>query len=236
MPATDGTEALASIFGGRVLDAATGGGRFIIYLREHLKDYSEIVGVDVDATAASRFGERFAGDPRIRFMAMDAGRLDFSDGSFDTASIGHSLCEFEHPSRVLRGLVRIVRAGGHLIVAESYRDQHSEPTRNHVLLHDWWVAVDQLAGSSHRKHRRRSSLVRDIEDLGLAELVLVDIPNEQTDPKDPVALAELDALADRYLALARGHKVLQARGRALMERVHDVGFQPATALLAVGRI
>lgn len=232
----DGSELLAGIHGGRVLDAATGGGRFIVYLRDRLADYSEILGVDRDETVAARFTERFGEDPRIRFEAMDAGDLRLAARSFDTVSIAHALCEFEEPSRVLSGLVGVIRDGGHLIVAEPYRDQVSAATMSHVLLHDWWAAVERLAGSDHRGYRPRSDLVREIEALGLRELRLVDVPNTESDPMDREVLAELDELADRYVRLAAGDFELRARGKALMKRVHDVGFQPATALLAVGRV
>ena len=41
-------EILNEIDGGRVLDAATGGGSFAHFLSETLKSYDEIVGVDAN--------------------------------------------------------------------------------------------------------------------------------------------------------------------------------------------
>jgi len=232
---SDGTELLAGISGGRVLDAATGSGRFIVYLRDRLKDFSEIVGIDVDEGAVEPFRKRLSNDPHVRFMAMDARRLEFPARSFDTASIAHALCEFDDPLDVLAGLVRVVRQGGNLIVAESFREQDSEPTMNAILLHDWWVAVEALAGAKHCAFRRRTELVQDLNRLGLSELQILDVPTDQTDPWEPEMRTQLDGLAERYLALAAGNRPLQERGAALMQRVHDTGFLPATALLAVGR-
>lgn len=232
----DDRAALAEVYGGRLLDAATGGGQFIAYLRERLRDCTEMVGIDVDDSASARFATRFGDDPRVRFAAMDVRHLDFPPRTFDTASIAHSLCEIPEPLAALRGLVRVVRDGGHLIVAESYRDQVTEPTISHVLLHDWWVAVERLDGASHRPFRSRRALARDLESLGLSDLRLVDVPSDQTDPWDPGVVRHLAELADRYAALARGRPALQRRGVELMARVRDVGFMPATAVLAVGRV
>ena len=39
MRRSDGSDILAAISGGRLLDVATGGGLFIVYVRKCLKDY-----------------------------------------------------------------------------------------------------------------------------------------------------------------------------------------------------
>ena len=231
----DGGDILGAISGGRLLDVATGGGLFIVYLRKRLKDYHEIVGIDSDESAAARFAKRFGDDSRIRFELMDARDLRFPDATFDTVAIASALCEFKQPSAVLRQMVRVLRGGGHLIVAEPYRDQHSEPTMTHVLFHDWWVAVEGLAGSHHQPFRPRADLIRSLRELGLLDLRLRDVPSETSDPLDPALLEEIDNLTDRYLLLARGNPDLKARGEALRRRMHDVGFQETTSLLAVGR-
>lgn len=231
----DGKDILAAISGGRLLDVATGGGLFIVYVRKRLKDYHEIVGIDSDESAAARFAKRCGDDPRIRFEPMDARDLRFPDATFDTVAIGNALCEFKEPSAVLSEMFRVLRGGGHLILAEAYRDQHSEPTMTHVLFHDWWVAVEGLAGSQHQPFRPRADLIRSLRELGLLDLRLRDVPSETSDPREPALLAEIDDLTDRNLILARGNPELKARGEALRRRMHDVGFQECTDLLAVGR-
>jgi ubiquinone/menaquinone biosynthesis C-methylase UbiE len=235
MRRSDGSDILGRISGGRVLDVATGGGLFIIYLRKRLKDYDEIVGIDSDESAAARFTARFGTDPRFRFEAMDALELRFPDATFDTVGIGNALCEFGDPSAVLREMLRVVRGGGHLIVTEAYRDQQSAPTRMHVDFHDWWVAVQGLTGSQHQPFRARSELIQSIRELGLLDLRLRDVPTKTQNARDAALFAEIDELTDQFLARAEGHPMLQARGETLRRQMHDVGFLEATTLLAVGR-
>lgn len=230
----DANEILGAVSGGRVLDVATGGGRFIVYLREHLGDYEEFVGIDTDESAATRFAERFEGAPNIRFEVMDALELRFPGASFDTVAIGNSLCEFKAPSRLLKEMLHVLRPGGRLLVAEGYRDRASEPMLTHVLFHDWWVSVESLEGGDHQRFRRRRDLVRSLQRLGLSELQLVDVPDD-ADPRDPTTLAEIDELTDRYIDRAAGDAAIQARGEELRRRMHDVGFLAGMTLVAVGR-
>ena len=117
---------LGEISGGRVLDVATGGGGFIHFLLDGLKDYAEIIGVDASERAAKAFAESFAGKANIRFEPMDAQHLDFADGWFDTVSVSNSLHHFEDAQAVLREMVRVLRPGGQLVLAEMYRDGQSE--------------------------------------------------------------------------------------------------------------
>lgn len=235
MRRSDGSDILGRISGGRLLDVATGGGLFILYLRRRIKDFDEIVGIDSDESARARFTARFGEDPRFRFEAIDAHDLRFPDATFDTVAIGNSLCEFADPSAVLREMIRVLRRGGHLIVAEGYRDQRSAPTRTHADFHDWWAAVGALTGGNHQPWRSRAELTQSIRELGLTDLRLRELPSKTQNPHDAALLAEIDEVTDRFVAQASGHPDLQARGEALRRQMHEVGFQEATGLLGVGR-
>ncbi len=235
MTAIDPKQVLGALSGGRVLDVATGAGDFVRFLLDGLRDHDEIVGIDVNPARAAAFAEAFGDRAEVRFAEMDAHRLDFADGSFDTVCVSNSLHHFADPSPVLAGMLRVLRPGGLVIVNEMYRDGQSETQTTHVLLHHWWAAVGTVRGEVHRETYRRAEIVALVEGLGLADLRLVDLADADEDPHDPQTVAEMEAAVDRYVALAEGHPELQARGEELRARVREVGVRSATQVVAIGR-
>jgi ubiquinone/menaquinone biosynthesis C-methylase UbiE len=223
---------LASISAGRVLDVATGSGGFIHFLLDGLKDYSEIIGIDSNPHAAAAFTESFKAHPGIRFVEMDATHMLFPDSSFDLVSISNSLHHFEDPLAVLREMARVLRPGGHFLLAEMYCDGQSETQLTHVQLHHWWAAVDRAGGITHNETYRRAQLAALL--AGWQDLALFDLSDTSADPRNPDILAELTPVFERYLQRAEGHPELQARGEQLHKRVEEVGFHAATTLLALG--
>lgn len=226
---------LGNLSGGRVLDVATGSGGFIEQMLASLKDYTEIIGVDTNERAATAFCETFKANPAVHFSAMDAHHLDYPADSFDTVCISNSLHHFADPLPVLQEMKRVLRQGGMLILSEMYCDNQTETQNTHVQLHHWWAAVDTCQGIVHRQTYRRSDLVEYAAELGLSELAFHDVLDAGQDPKAPELLAELDAIIERYIQRAAGHPALQQQGETLRRRVHEIGFNSATTLVAVGR-
>lgn len=231
---TDQPELYTGISGGRVLDVGTGRGGFVEELIAELKDYDEIIGIDVDASLEAEFAKRLASHPRVRFEVMDAMSMPFDDGSFDTVSVAGTLHHLGDPKVGLREMMRVLRPGGHLILVEMYRDGQSETQQTHVMLHHWWAAVDRLGGTVHRPTHTRDEVIDLVNDLDLAELSIRDESSLDGDPKDPEQVAQLQSSIDQYLDQAAGHADLVARGTEIRERLHRVGLHWATVLVAVG--
>ena len=225
---------IGHISGGRVLDVATGSGGFVHFLVEGLQAYSEIIGIDANEHAAAPFTEAFKDTPHVVFEPMDARQMIFPEGSFDTVCIANSLHHFEHPEAVLSEMLRVLRAGGHFILAEMYCDGQTDTQMTHVLLHHWWAAVDQTKGIVHRDTHTRTQLAGMLEGVGLGSLAFHDLSDTEEDPKQPDTLAELDAVITRYIQRAEGYPDLQAQGETLRQRLHQVGFHGAASLFGIG--
>jgi len=228
---------LANISAARVLDVATGGGGFIHFLLEGLKDYTEIIGVDSNERAQAAFEEAFKDKPNIRFQPMDAAHLDFDSDSFDLVCISSSLHHFDDPLAVLSQMERILRPGGHLLVSEMYRDGQTETQMTHVHLHHWWAAVDTVNGVTHHETYRRDELVGLVSGLGLKELALSDLSdvNDDSHASRQEIIEELNPVFERYIQRAEGHPDLQSRGEELRQRVAQIGFHSASTLVILGR-
>lgn len=139
-------QALHHIPGGRVLDVTNAQGGFIGILKESLKNYAKIIGVDVDkhaiASARSPFDEE-----DFCFVQMAGERLGFEDQSFDTVSVAASLHHLANPSQALAEMRRVLKPGGHLIVSEMHRDGQTEPQLTAVRIHHWAAAQKRDEGT-----------------------------------------------------------------------------------------
>jgi SAM-dependent methyltransferase len=228
-------EILDQVSGGRVLDVATGSGGFIHFLVDGLQDYNEIVGIDSNERSAAAFVEAFKDNPKVHFQAMDGTRLEFDTASFDLVCLSNSLHHFADPQLVLREMERVLRPGGHFLIAEMYRDGQTEAQLTHVHLHHWWAAVDRVTGVVHNETYRREELLEIVKGLGLEGLALFDLSETDDDPKNPEILAQLEPVFERYHQRAEGHPELQARGQELRQRVQEIGFHGATSLLVLGK-
>ena len=227
-------DALRHISGRRVLDIATGRGGFVHALIDGLKDFEEIVGIDSDPEMALGFAEAFRERPNVRFLAMDAMEPAFQDATFDTVAVSNSLHHFADAGALLSRMRRLVRPSGHIVVAEMFRD-HQEPARStHVLLHHWAAEIDRLEGLLHRQTFTRHQLVRLVSRLGLADLRLTDV-EDATDPREPEVIEQIDGAIEMQLKRAAGHPELESQGQSIRQRLHRIGIQGATTLIAVGR-
>ncbi len=229
-------DALQNIPGGRVLDVATGAGRFVEIMKTDLASYTEIIGIDNTERAEQAFKKAFD-DPAIHFVNMDANALEFPDESFDTAAICFSLHHLPDPMRVLQEMKRVLRPGGHLIVSEMYRDGQAEPQMTHVLLHDWWAAVDTARGVCHNKTYTRRQILAILQALDLSNLKNHDLIELEDDPFDAENLKYLDGIITQYIeersSSMPGEAGLKEAGEALRQRLHRIGYQNASILVAI---
>ena len=229
---------LKTLSAGRVLDVATGSGQFINTLIEYLKNYDEIIGIDISEKAAAIFVETFLDKPNIRYMKMDAIHMNFAEKSLDTVCISNSLHHMPNVGAVLQEMSRVLRPGGNFIISEMYRDNQTESQMTHVLLHHWWAAVDTAKGIFHNETYTRQQLLDIMNNLRLTDLVFEDVINLSDDPKDPNTVRYLTDGVDQYLSRIEGlsgEAALRDCGLNLRQRVKEIGFHSATTLLVIGK-
>jgi ubiquinone/menaquinone biosynthesis C-methylase UbiE len=235
---TSPKDILGHIPGGRVLDVATGSGNFIGFLLEGLPACGEIIGIDTSEKGAAAFAENFKEYPTVRFMKMDAAKMDFPDASFDTVCISNSLHHMLDLEPVLAEMKRVLKPGGYFIVAEMYRDNQTETQMTHVLMHHWWAAVDTAKGIVHNETYTRQQMLDIISGLGLQEMIAHDLSDLSDDPKNPETVKYLTNVVDQYLQRIEGlpeESELRARGLELRQRVEEIGFHGATSLIVIAK-
>lgn len=227
-------EALHRISAGRVLDACTGRGEFVDILVENLKDFSEIVAVDLSEKAGKALSDRYS-RPDIRFMLMDAGRLDFRDGEFDTVCISNSLHHLTEVGQTLRELLRVLKPGGLFMVNEMVCDGQTETQLSHVLMHHWSARIDALCGITHNTTFERRQVMDVVAALGLEKWEAIEyiFPDEDS----PELRESLAAAIDRSAARLEGRpdpEGLREQGDTIRQRILQIGLSSATELLIMG--
>lgn len=228
---------LGEIQGGKVLDVATGTGGFVQTLKENLASYDEITGVDNSQRAAEEFPKAFP-ESNIHFRPMDAMHLDFPADRFDTVSISFSLHHLSEPRSVLHEMMRVLRPGGYLIVAEMICDDQKDTQMSHVLLHHWWGAVDRARGITHNETYSRHQVLEFTQELNLDHPVDYLISDVSEDPHDPETIEHMQSIIDQYMQhlekLGSPQDLIQ-QGERLRQRLDRVGIHGADMLIVAGR-
>lgn len=219
-----------------MLDVATQQGGFIHIFMEVLRNYREIVGIDIDAQAV-RQPRRAFDEPSVRFMHMDAERMGLASESFDTVCVSASLHHLMRIDPVMREMDRVLKPGGVLVLAEMHCNARTEAQRTSVGLHHWIAEVDTSLGGIHHATLSRQSIVESVERLQLRRMTLYDSRNPDSDPMDPSRIVQLEALIDRTLERLIGagrNRTLEDRGEALRQQLRSVGAQSEPVLLVIG--
>jgi SAM-dependent methyltransferase len=231
------SRALGLLDGGLVLDVATGEGGFARLLAAHLQRYEQIVGIDTSAPALLAAKE----DPHLgehAFARIEAERLAFQDAAFDTAAISFSLHHLARPARVLVEMMRVLKPGGHLVIAEMHASARTGPQRTAVQIHHWAADVDTALDITHSSTFPRQRFVEWIEALPLEDVEFHDRYESGANPFDPQFTAQVQAYIDDYLeraSEATDYPLLARQAVDFRERLSADGIQPEPILVLVAR-
>ena len=233
----DVIQILQQIDGGIVLDAATGRGDFINVLKQNLKSFQQIIGVDYSERSVD-YAQKVFPENNVEIYRMNLENLDFEDGHFDTVCTAYSLHHFENIDAVFQQMMRVLKPGGIFMVAEMYADgAQSEPQLTHVLMHHWVASVDSLSGVYHSETFSKDQIIKLVKKLKLQKIEIIDFYPQVDNPKEPKACSGLikncEATIKRLEAMGDQDELIE-EGRSLIERINDVGYASASRLLIKG--
>jgi ubiquinone/menaquinone biosynthesis C-methylase UbiE len=227
-------EKLGGISGGRVLDVATGDGAFVQLLVHHLKDFTEIIGVDCDQAALELAGRGFQ-DDRISFERLSGEHLPYEDGCFDTVCISNSLHHLVNIEKTLGEMQRVLKPGGLFIISEVFCDGQNEKQLTHVYLHHLQAEVDTILGIPHNKTYKKQDILDIAGKLGLSSLHAFVHENEMFN-----TYVQIGRFAERYRGFVDGlrgnpqYEHYAAELEKLIGRLNSVGVAFASQIMILG--
>lgn len=220
-----------------VLDAATGRGDFIHTLKQHLKSYVRITGVDASEKSVDHAQKRFP-ENDVEIYRMDLDALAFDDASFDLVTLFNSLHHIAKPDKALAEMMRVLKPGGKLLISEMYCDgQQSEPQKTHVMMHHWLARIDRESGIYHRDTYNRDEIHAIFNSLGLAKQKSVDYYIPVDDPKASRNCENLKrscALAFKKAENLENREEIINEGKRVLDRIQDLGCAGASSLMLLG--
>jgi len=148
---------LPAAAGQRWLEVACGSGIVGRALAPHV---GEVVGVDLTPAMLAVATREAAGRENLRYVQGDATALPFAAGAFDGAVTRFSLHHMPEPERCLAEMVRVVRAGGWVAVADHF-------TAGDPAVAAWHQQIEQLRDPSHVSCLTPAALRRLAAELGL---------------------------------------------------------------------
>ena len=131
--------------GGRILDVACGGGKWLIAVAQRFPATS-LVGVEFEPDSVARAMRHVtdAGlESRIRIEARDTVAMPF-DGEFDLVYLQDALHELADPAASLRSAWKAVRPGGRLVVLDWCLPSSLEDSQSLQAELLWGVQIDEL--------------------------------------------------------------------------------------------
>jgi len=183
-------ETLERIKAPLVLDVATGSGNFAGHLRTEYQGIGTIIGIDVSMKGLEKSSETLKNIDDTLAVCMDSSEMAFPEGSFDMVCISNSLHHLARLDDTLNEMMRALRPGGYFLVKEMYSDNQTEAQMTHVLMHEWWAAIDTMNGISHFSTLPREKILHMCEGLELEELITGDYSFLDSDPNpDPSHLS-----------------------------------------------
>ncbi len=108
---------------GVTLDLATGTGD-IAALSRRVHPHCRVIGGDFSLNMLRQAGRRFS-ETDIGWQAVDANRLPYADGCFESVTFGYLLRNVENVDGVLREVNRVLKRGGRVVCLDT-----TPPERN----------------------------------------------------------------------------------------------------------
>lgn len=149
--------------GEKVLDAGCGVGGSSIWLAKQLN--CQVVGitpVESQVSDALRNTRKRGVQAQTSFLLADYRKTPFQDGSFDVVWALESVCHAEQKLDFYREAFRLLKPGGRLVMADTFRNKRPYSEENEFQLRRWlncWAIPDLDTSDEHKAHAHAAGFV-----------------------------------------------------------------------------
>ena len=100
----------------KIIDIATGTGDIALCF---VNDDVEVIGIDNASMMLNLANKKAVETPNVKFQLEDAENMSFKDNTFDTATVGFGVRNFEDLNQGLREIKRVLKPGKKIIILET---------------------------------------------------------------------------------------------------------------------
>ena len=100
----------------KIIDIATGTGDIALCFGN---DNEKVIGIDNASMMLNLANKKAVETPNVKFQLEDAENMSFKDNTFDTATVGFGVRNFEDLNQGLREIKRVLKPGKKLIILET---------------------------------------------------------------------------------------------------------------------
>lgn len=226
---------LSEVDAAYVLDAATGRGDFINTLKQNLKSYTQIIGID-NSEKSVAYAQKLFPENDVEIFKMNLETIQFEDEYFDLVCLSNSLHHLQNPKTVINELLRVLKPGAMLLLSEMYCDGEQSPAQlTHVMMHHWIAGVDRLGGVYHRSTYSKEELNAFANELHLSKMSIIDsyVPVDNPNRNCESLINNCKDTIKRLQTMPDSEALI-AEGNTLLHRINEIGCASASRYIITG--
>lgn len=230
------SELMRSHTGGRMLDVATRYGDFIGVLRRTIENITHTTGIDITVKSLYQARNTYRGKG-VSFAAASVLALPFADSTFDTVAMSNALHHLPDTQAGIAEMVRVLKPGGMLVIAEYAADAPTQAQASFIALHNLGGEIARSAGISHNPFYSASDIRDIVGGVGLSD-VRDGLLFDTTVDRDPASIQRaVDGFSSHLADIRDQHS--HERYRHAMTTAHlrasRTGIQRPAHLIITGR-
>ncbi len=157
------------------LDAGCGVGGTAIYIAQKTK--ARVVGITLDPNQvhlANQYSRAKLVEKLVEFQVQDFTKTNFAANTFDLVYAIESVCHTRPKTRFLKEVYRILKPGGHLVIADGYTKYPPKTAEEKKIIADfnWAFALPELAVASDMTKYIKQSDFENVHGESMIEAVI----------------------------------------------------------------
>ena len=221
---------------GHLLDVATGEGEFLRFLLESVASFDSATGLEPNKESLTVAKNRLF-PFTVDLVLGNVRKLPFEESYFDFVTVSNGLHHFEHPTKAIQAMMRVLISGGRLLVNETISDGANPAQESYLAYHSLKADIDTALGGYHRDYYTSEALTSLFQEAHVEaerSFLSVDEP-EMLNSKEKIW--QFSHRIDEMVASAGElpQKIsFESRSLELKEKIRNNGFQkpPQLTLIA----
>lgn len=208
--------------GGKVLELASGSGKYTTEIYPYFKSFISWTVTDPDSELLAK-AKLVLNDQRFLFSTVKAEKIPYPDRCFNTVIISRGLHHLSNIEQAVLEMIRVLVPGGYILINEMYSESRNEAQKNQFLWHQLRIEIDRELRKEHYPVFSRSELFELLKGYPVKLIALFDyVPENSIDIEKRIQEYRMDLKNIENPSLFR---VLSERLENLILRTEKFGIE-----------